>query len=345
MSNNIYTLDDFDFKLPDNLIAQYPIENREDSRLLVLNKKTHQTDHKHFKQIISYFEPGDVLVFNNAKVIKARIYCKRKSGSNIELVLIEKLNQKEWKVLCNRKKRMKVGEIISPVENKSINFLIKEKENDYIIIESNTILSDEILNEIGNVPLPPYIDRESTNFDSIRYQTVYAEESGAVASPTAGLHFTNELLNQLKEKGVNLVFVTLIVSWGTFQPVRSLDIETHKMHQEKYVITENAAEIINNARKEGCNIFSVGTTSLRVLETTYINGYNIPGEGLTDLFIYPPYEIKSIDGLITNFHTPKSTLLMLVSAFGGYDYIFEAYKEAVSKNYRFFSYGDSMIIL
>jgi S-adenosylmethionine:tRNA ribosyltransferase-isomerase len=345
MLKSNFSLKDFDFELPDELIAQYPIENRDESRLFVLNRKNNEYRHTYFEKITEELQEGDCLVFNNARVIRARIYCTRESGGKLEIILTNKINNCSWQALTNRKKRLQVGETVSAIGDKAVRFTITDKEDDFILIQSNVALTDDVLERIGLIPLPPYIKRDSGDIDSIRYQTVYAEKSGAVAAPTAGLHFTNSLLQSIEDMGVHLVYCTLNVSWGTFQPVRTNELHEHKMHTESFELSQQAAETVNTARKRGNRIIAVGTTSLRVLESTFSNGSNIPSEDSTDIFIYPPYQIKSINGLITNFHTPQSTLLMLVSAFAGYETIMDAYKTAVRLKYRFFSYGDSMIIL
>jgi len=340
-----YNLSDFDFNLPDDLIAQKPTLKRDESRLFVVNRKNDSFIHEKFHNIIDYINEDDVLVFNNARVIPARMFFKRESGGLVEVVLARRLGELNWLVITNRTKKLKNGEVLTSVVDDSSKFKVLGRDDEYLKIETLIEFTDELLDEIGKMPLPPYIKREATEFDKERYQTVYASESGAVAAPTAGLHFTGELLDSLKIKGIGIEFLTLYVSWGTFQPVRDNDLSMHKMHTESYFLSESAADNINRARKEGRRIIAVGTTSLRVLESTYCDGRNIPGFGETDIFIYPPNKIKSIDCLITNFHTPYSTLLMLVSAFAGYDKIMSAYKEAVNMKYRFFSYGDAMLIV
>ena len=339
-----YTLDDFDYDLPQNLIAQNPAESRDTSRLFVVEKQG-KFIHSNFKSLTDFLHSGDILVFNNTKVINARIFCTRESDKVIEVVLTDQLSAARWLIISNSTKKLKVNDIIYPLKNKNINFTIINKNAENIEIETNIELTETILNEIGEVPLPPYIKRAANNFDSERYQTIYAENSGAVAAPTAGLHFTDEIFSFLKEKEIESIFITLHVSWGTFSPVRDNSISKHKMHTEKFMLDNIAAERINSAREEGRRIIAVGTTSLRVLESTFRDGKNFPEEGVTDIFIYPPYNVKSADGLLTNLHTPKSTLLMLVAAFAGYDLIMSAYKEAVEMKYRFFSYGDAMLII
>jgi S-adenosylmethionine:tRNA ribosyltransferase-isomerase len=339
-----YTLEDFYYDLPEKLIAQTPSNKRDESRLFLLNRHNGNFEHSVFNKISDHLQSGDILVFNNAKVIHARIFCTRETGGKVEIVLAQRIDVLNWFVICNRTKRLKHGDKIFPIKDTSLSFTITGREDEYLIINTSTPLTDEILKEIGEVPLPPYIKRENIASDSERYQTVYASISGAVAAPTAGLHFTEEIISGLKVKGIDTAYTTLFVSWGTFSPVRDNDLRKHKMHSEKYMLDSETAEKINKGRKEGRRIIAVGTTSLRVLETTYIDGMNQSGTGDTSIFIYPPYSIKSIDGLITNLHTPYSTLLMLVSAFAGYDLIMKAYDEAVMMEYRFFSYGDAMFI-
>ncbi len=339
-----FTLKDFNFHLPEKLIAQSPTENREDSKLFVLNRKTDEHTHTNFKKIHKFLHNGDVLVFNNAKVIPARIYFKRESGGLVEIVLVSPSTQNRWMVISNRTKKLKPGEILYSRVDKKYSIKIIGRADDYIEIETNNEFTEDVLKIIGEIPLPPYISRDANEIDNVRYQTVYAKEPVAAASPTAGLHFTNELMNSLSEKGISIVYLTLHVSWGTFQPVRHNDLRSHKMHKELFTLPEKTASEINRAREEKRRIISVGTTSLRVLESTFVNNMNMPGHGETDIFIYPPQKIRSINGLITNFHTPHSTLLMLVSAYAGYDIIMNAYSNAVDREYRFFSYGDSMFI-
>jgi S-adenosylmethionine:tRNA ribosyltransferase-isomerase len=343
--DKIYTLMDFSFDLPEELIAQYPVEKRSHSKLFVLDRTKSEYKHKFFYEILEFLREGDVLVINNTKVIPARIFFKRKSGGVVEIVLTQRLSECEWLVISNRTKRLKTGDVLYSDANPSIEIVILEKAGEFLKIKSSLELSENILKEIGAIPLPPYIKRESTQYDNERYQTVYARTGIAAAAPTAGLHFTENLISDLKNKGIIFAELTLNVSWGTFQPVREDDLSKHDMHFENFSLPEDAASVINQARKEKRRIIAVGTTSLRVLESTFANGQNMPGNNKTNIFIYPPYKVKSIDALITNFHTPYSTLLMLVSAFAGYEKIMNAYKTAVQEKYRFFSYGDSMLIL
>lgn len=340
-----YNLDDFDFYLPEEQIAQYPAQERDNSKLFILDREKKQFQHKNFSDVLEILNDKYMLVFNNAKVIPARTYFKRDSGAKIEVVLVRKLSECRWLILTNKTKRLKINENIYCISDENISFHINKRVDEYLEIESSCELTEDVLCKIGEMPLPPYIKRSPEENDMSRYQTVYAEKGNAVAAPTAGLHFTEEILTSLSDAGIESVYLTLDVSWGTFRPVRDQNIEKHKMHSESYHLSEKNAEIINTARSNGKKIIAVGTTSLRVLESTFQNGKNIPMVGETDIFIYPPYKVKSIDGMFTNFHTPKSTLLMLVSAFAGYDLIMKAYSEAVKEKYRFFSYGDSMLIL
>jgi S-adenosylmethionine:tRNA ribosyltransferase-isomerase len=343
--NNIFSLNDFFYHLPQELIAQHPSKNREGSRLFVLNRKSSEFHHRLFLHIHEYLREGDVLVINNAKVIPARIFFHRKSGGSIELLLNRRLSENKWLAVCNKTKRIKIREVLVSDIDPDISVKVLARKDDLLEIESNIELNEVILKRIGKMPLPPYIKREADSSDESRYQTVYSDSGTAAAAPTAGLHFTDELIVQLKKKGVIFAPLTLDVSWGTFRPVRDNDLSKHKMHSERFDFPEESADKINSARRECRRVIAVGTTSLRVLEATYTNGINIPGDGETNIFIYPPYNIRSIDAMITNFHTPYSTLLMLVSAFAGYKKIMAAYQEAVEKGYRFFSYGDSMLIL
>ncbi len=345
MRTDGFTLDDFNFHLPPELIAQYPEQARDESRLFVLNRHDGTHVHSAFSRLPEFLKQGDVLVLNDTKVISARIPCKRSSGGVLELLLTGRLDAARWTGITNRTKRCKAGETLYPVNDPSIGFIIIKKSGGILELKSNRELADNDLDNIGSIALPPYIRRDAAEEDRVRYQTVYARESGAIAAPTAGLHFTDGLLASIRDRGVQPVFLTLHVSWGTFQPVREDDISLHQMHSEKYVLSDGTAEIINRARNGKGRIIAVGTTSLRVLESTFHGGMNIPGAGETDIFIYPPRRVLSADCLITNFHTPRSTLLMLVASFAGYDAIMAAYREAVREKYRFFSYGDAMLIL
>jgi S-adenosylmethionine:tRNA ribosyltransferase-isomerase len=337
--------EDFDFELPERLIAQTPIKNRDESKMLVLDKKTGNIEHKHFNEIINYLEKGDTLVLNDTKVMPARLYgVKEQTDALIEILMLKEIKENVWECLTKPAKRVKIGTIISfgngLLKAKCID--IKEEGIRIFKLEYKGILY-EILDALGEMPLPPYIHEKLEDKD--RYQTVYAKNIGSAAAPTAGLHFTTKLLKQLEEKGINIVYITLHVGLGTFRPVNVEDVTNHKMHSEFYMMSKKSADILNKAKQENRRIISVGTTSTRTLETIM----NLYGEfkecsGWTDIFIYPGYEFKAINALITNFHLPKSTLVMLVSALAGKENIMNAYHEAIEKEYRFFSFGDSMFI-
>ncbi len=345
MERNLYLLNSYDFDLPEDLIAQYPSSKREESRLFIINRKNRHYVHEKFYNLPEYINPNDILIFNDAKVIPARIFCKRSTGATIEIVLTKKLQDNMWEAICNRLKRIKSGEILHPVKKDSVSIVIVEKSETGITVQFEPSLDFAMLEEIGELPLPPYIQRTLDKTDYERYQTVFARQYGAAAAPTAGLHFTDDLLKKIRDKGAQIAFLTLYVSWGTFQPVRVNDIRLHTMHTEEYYLPKETVDNIYKAKECGGRVIAVGTTSLRVLESVYHNGEYRHGEGATNIFIHPPYVVKSVDALITNFHTPKSTLLMLVAAFAGYDCIMEAYREAVKEKYRFFSYGDATLIL
>lgn len=334
---------DYFYELPEELIAQTPAEKRELSRLMTLERSTGKTDHKHFYDIIDLINPGDCLVLNNTKVIPARVFGKNESGREIEMLLLRDRGDDVWECLLRPARKVKIGETIrfgDELVGEVID--IVEDGNRLIKFEYSGIFI-EILERIGTTPLPPYITSRAS--DPSRYQTVYAKYDGSAAAPTAGLHFTNELLAALKEKGVNIAFVTLHVGLGTFRPVKEDDLSKHIMHTEWYEISEEAARIITDAKACGGRIISVGTTSCRTLETVASKyGEICADSGDTDIFIYPGYKFKCIDALITNFHLPESTLIMLISAFSTRERVLEAYREAVEKRYRFFSFGDAMFI-
>lgn len=338
-------IEEFDYELPEELIAQTPLEKRDSSRLMVLNKNNETIEHKHFHDIKDYLNKGDVLVLNDTKVLPARLIGeKTETGAVIEILLLKNLEGDVWECLTKPAKRIKEGTIVS-------------FGNGLLYAECTKVLDDgirhfeltyagilyEVLDRLGTMPLPPYIHEKLD--DQNRYQTVYAKEVGSAAAPTAGLHFTRELMKELEEKGVIITYVTLHVGLGTFRPVEVDNILDHKMHEEFYSISKETADILNKAKNEGRRIISVGTTSTRVLETVK-NEYEEFKEtsGWTNIFIYPGYEFKAIDGLITNFHLPKSTLIMLVSSLAGRRFILRAYKTAVDEKYRFFSFGDAMFI-
>lgn len=337
-------LSDFDYELPEELIAQTPIKTRDQSRLMVLDKKTGEVVHKHFYDIKSELHKGDVLVLNDTKVIPARLIgTKEDTGAVIELLLLKDLGNNIWECLSRPAKRLKVGTIVT-FQDKLKAEIVEKKEEGIVHVKLlyEGILM-EILDELGMMPLPPYIHEKLE--DKNRYQTVYAKNIGSAAAPTAGLHFTEELLEELKSMGVEILFVTLHVGLGTFRPVEEENILEHHMHTEFYQMNKEVADQLNKAKKEGRKIYAVGTTSTRTLETI-MHKYHEFREcsGNTDIFIYPGFKFMAIDGLITNFHLPKSTLLMLVSALSSREIILNAYKEAVKEKYRFFSFGDAMFI-
>lgn len=334
--------DDFDYDLPLELIAQTPLQKRDSSKLMVIDRKTGEIEHKKFNNIIDYLEKDDILVINDTKVIPARLFgVKEDTNAVIEILMLKEYEDNCWECLVKPAKRVKIGTIVNFGNGKLKAECIEIKDEGIRIFKLiyEGILF-EILDELGTMPLPPYIHEKLENKD--RYQTVYAKNEGSAAAPTAGLHFTDELIQQLKDKGVIILPITLHVGLGTFRPVNVENVKEHKMHSEFYTMTKEVAEILNNRKKR---IISVGTTSTRTLETI-MNLYGTFKEcsGWTDIFIYPGYEFKAIDGLITNFHLPKSTLLMLISAFASKELIFKAYNEAIINKYRFFSFGDSMFI-
>ncbi len=337
-------INEFDYKLPESCIAQTPLKNRSSSKLLVLDRFTGELEHKEFRDIKDYLHKGDVLVINDTKVIPARLMgVKEDTGAVIELLLLKDLGEDKWECLSKPQKRLHLGTIIKFSDELSAEVveLLDDGVTRVKLIYNGILL--EILDRLGEMPLPPYIHEKLDEKD--RYNTVYATNIGSSAAPTAGLHFTEELLQELKDEGVIITNVTLHVGLGTFRPVQEENILNHKMHSEYYQMSDETAQILNKAKKDNRRIISVGTTSCRTLETI-INKYNEfrACSGNTDIFIYPGYEFKGIDGLITNFHLPKSTLLMLVSAFSSKEIILNAYKEAIKNDYRFFSFGDAMFI-
>ncbi len=335
----------FDFDLPEELIAQSPAKKRDESRLMVINKDTKTYEHKHFYDIVDYLHAGDVLVRNNTKVIPARLLGeKEKTHAHVELLLLKQLENDNWECLVGNAKTVKVGTIVSFGNGELKAECLEIKEEGIRIMH---MIYDgvfyEVLDKLGKMPLPPYIRKQCD--DNSRYQTVYAKVEGSAAAPTAGFHFTEELFEKLKQKGVVVVDVTLHIGLGTFRPVKVNDVLKHHMHSEYYVMSQETADILNNAKKEHRRIISIGTTSTRVLESVMQEyGTFKACSGNTSIFIYPGYKYLAIDGLITNFHLPKSTLIMLVSALAGREFILECYKEAVKEKYRFFSFGDAMFI-
>lgn len=337
--------EDFNFDLPEELIAQHPLEQRDHSRLLVLDKQSGSIAHKRFDNILDYLVPGDVLVINNTRVIPARLFGMKEGGTaHIEVLLLKPVENKPdcWEVLVRPGKRVKVGAKVVFGEGKMTGTVLDDTDTGRIMQFEYDGIFNEILDELGTMPLPPYIKAKLD--DQERYQTVYAKERGSAAAPTAGLHFTNELLAEVKARGIEVVEVLLHVGLGTFRPVQVDDIFSHKMHSEYYRITPEAADTINKALDEGRRVIAVGTTSTRTLESAAKDGRVVAGDGDTSIFIYPGYQFQVLSGLITNFHLPKSTLVMLVSALAGREHVLHAYEEAVKERYRFFSFGDAMFI-
>lgn len=343
-------VDDFDYHLPVSLIAQRPCDKRDESRLLVVHRADNTVEHKHFYDIIAYLEPGDCLVLNNSKVLPARLFgIKEETGAKVEFLLIKRIEGDVWQTMVRPGRRVKPGDVIQ--FGPGFSAIVKDfgDQGTRLVEFRYEGIFMERLEEFGTMPLPPYIERPTTEADNDRYQTVYCETEGSVAAPTAGLHFTQELLQKIQQKGIRVAYVTLHVGIGTFRPVKAAEVEDHEMHFEEYEIPEDTAKIINHTRATGGRIISVGTTSSRTLESAAIqcdDGEWIvdAGRGSTGIFIYPGYNFKIVDALITNFHLPKSTLLMLVSALYDRQKMLEIYQEAIDREYRFFSYGDAMLI-
>ncbi len=355
------SVSDFNYSLPKDLIAQYPSARREGSRLLVIERAGQELIHRNFSNIVDYFSAGECLVLNNTRVILARMIGRRQThlhlrgvsggmgGGKQEIFLLENLSQNTYRVLAKPAKKLSKGAKVLFNDGRICATVLAEEGIKKIIKFNGNGKGEDFWYQFGQVPLPPYIKREPQDLDKERYQTVYARQSGATAAPTAGLHFTKELLEILRAKGVNIVYLTLHINYGTFAPVKSEDVSKHKMHKEYFILPEKTAQAINQARTKGKRVFAVGTTSVRVLETCAEKSARSPmvkaACGWTDLFVYPPYTFKIVDCLLTNFHFPKSTLLMLACAFAGKGLIFKAYQEAIRRKYRFFSYGDAMLIL
>lgn len=350
-------LSQFKFDLPENLIAQYPSQERDESRLMVVDRKTGKIEHKIFKEVLNYFDDGDVLIFNNTKVFPARMYGKKeKTGAKIEVFLLRELNAdaKLWDVLVDPARKIRVGNKLYFADDKGNDILVAEVV-DNTTSRGRTIRffydgTDEqfrdVLRQLGSMPLPKYITRPPEDLDSERYQTVYAKETGAVAAPTAGLHFSRELMKRLEIKGAELAEVTLHVGLGTFRSIDVEDLSKHKMDAEYYSISEKAANTVNRAKEGNYRICAVGTTSMRTIESSVsATGLLKPSEGWTNTFIYPPYDFSIANSMITNFHLPKTSLIIMIAAFGGFELIMEAYQEAIKEKYRFFSYGDAMLII
>ena len=334
---------DFYYDLPEELIAQTPAEPRDSSRLLVYNKKTGKTEHKIFKDIVDYLRAGDVLVINNTKVLPARLYAHTENGGAVEVLLLKRMTADTWEVLVKPGKKCTVGKKLIVSDELSLTVQGVTESGERIVKFYYDGVFENILEKLGSMPLPPYIKTKLKNKD--RYQTVYAKRDGSAAAPTAGLHFTPELLEQIKKMGVEVVEVLLHVGLGTFRPVKEDVITDHKMHSEYFEVSAEAAEKINSAKREGRRVIAVGTTSVRTLESAADeSGYIKPCSGNTQIFIYPPYKFKCVDALITNFHLPESTLIMLVAAMTGREEILSLYNTAVKERYRFFSFGDAMMI-
>lgn len=347
-------LSHFNFNLPEELLAEFPAENRDESRLMVVNRKTGTIEHKLFKDVIDYFDDGDVMVLNNTKVFPARLYGnKEKTGARIEVFLLRELNaeQRLWDVLVDPARKIRIGNKLYFGDDDSLvaevidNTTSRGRTLRFLYDGSYEEFREKLV-ELGETPIPKYINREVTPEDAERYQTIYAKEEGAVAAPTAGLHFSKHLLKRLEIKGVDFAEVTLHVGLGTFNPVEVEDLSKHKMDSEEMIISQDACDIVNNAKAKKKKVCCVGTTSMRAMESSVSSQRTLnPYTGWTNKFIYPPYDFSIADCMITNFHTPKSTLLMMISAFCGHDLMMKAYKEAIQEKYRFYSYGDAMLII
>lgn len=333
---------DFDYDLPQELIAQHPMEPRDHSRLLVVDKKTGEIEHKHFYDLVNYLKPGDVLVFNDTRVIPARLHGTKDTGAHVEVFLLTRRDATDWEVLVRPGKKLQVGAKINFSDELSCEVIEHTDFGGRVVRFKYDGIFEEILDRLGETPLPPYITAPLE--DKERYQTVYNRERGSAAAPTAGLHFTKELLQKIKEIGCEEVFVTLHVGLGTFRPVSEAKIEDHKMHKEFYTVSQEAADAVNKAKAEGRRIIAVGTTAVRTLEAAGADGQLHVGSSWTNIFIYPGYKFRLVDELVTNFHLPQSTLLMLVSTLSTREIMLQTYKKAVEEKYRFFSFGDAMFI-
>lgn len=333
---------DFDYELPQELIAQHPMEPRDHSRLLVVDKKTGEIEHKHFYDLVNYLKPGDVLVFNDTRVIPARLHGTKDTGAHVEVFLLTRRDATDWEVLVRPGKKLQVGAKINFSDELSCEVIEHTDFGGRVVRFKYDGIFEEILDRLGETPLPPYITAPLE--DKERYQTVYNRERGSAAAPTAGLHFTKELLQKIKEIGCEEVFVTLHVGLGTFRPVSEAKIEDHKMHKEFYTVSQEAADAVNKAKAEGRRIIAVGTTAVRTLEAAGADGQLHAGSSWTNIFIYPGYKFRLVDDLVTNFHLPQSTLLMLVSTLSTREIMLQTYKKAVEEKYRFFSFGDAMFI-
>ncbi|WP_105995568.1 tRNA preQ1(34) S-adenosylmethionine ribosyltransferase-isomerase QueA [Staphylococcus agnetis] len=339
-------IEDFNYHLPENLIAQTPLKERDTSKLLYMNRETGDIQDLQFKEVIRFFKPGDTLVLNDTKVMPARLFgLKKETNAKVEMLMLTNIEGDDWEVLIKPAKRIKVGQSISFGDDKIVATCMKELDQGGRVMRLHYEgILQERLDELGEMPLPPYIKERLDDRD--RYQTVYAKATGSAAAPTAGLHFTDDLLKKVQDKGVQIAFVTLHVGLGTFRPVSVTDVNAHEMHSEYYTVSKETAQLLNDTKAKGHRIIAVGTTSTRTLETVIRDhGEFTQASGWTNIFIYPGFEFKAIDGLITNFHLPKSTLVMLVSAFSSTQYVLNAYTHAVNAKYRFFSFGDAMIII
>ena len=342
-------LSDFDFNVPEELIAKYPVSKRDHSRLMVIDRKKQTITHKRFYNIIDYLNPGDLLVINETKVYPARLWAvKDRTEAKVEVFLLRELENSLWEVMVKPARKVRIGNKLTIAKGVQCD-VIDNTVSGGRVVRFNNIPKEtlyKLIDEVGLSPLPPYIDREPTEDDKETYQTVYAKKRGAVAAPTAGLHFTEELMQKIKDKGVKIFPIVLHIGLGTFRPVTVEDLSRHRMDSEYFEVSAESALAINNARSKSKRIIAVGTSVVRTLETVTVSGFQItPRRGWTDKFIHPPYEFKMVDALITNFHQPKSTTIMQVSAFGGHELIMRAYQEAVERKYRFFSYGDAMLII
>jgi S-adenosylmethionine:tRNA ribosyltransferase-isomerase len=340
-------LTDFDYNLPKELIAQFPLQDRSSSRLMVVERKSGKVENRKFSDVLDYFNSGDCLILNDTKVIAARVFGRRLSGAKVEALLLEKVNNNTYRCLI-KPSRVKLNEkILFNGGSLYAKLISRDNSSALVQFEADEAL-DQLLDRVGVMPLPPYIKRDSLLADRKTYQTVYAKNTGAVASPTAGLHFTLDFLDKIRQKGINLGFLTLHVGLGTFKPIKSEDVINHKMEEEEFFFPKETAQIINKTKENYGRVFAVGTTSTRVLETVADKDKNnklTEKKGKTNLFIYPGYKFKIVDCLLTNFHLPKSTLFLLASAFAGRDLIFKAYNQAIKEKYRFYSYGDAMLIV
>ena len=342
-------LSDFDYELPEELIAQYPLEKRDHSKLMVVHRKDGKIEHKRFYNITEYLRPGDLIVINETKVFPARLFAvKDRTDAKVEVFLLRELENNLWEVLVKPARKVRIGNKLTIAEGVQCDVIDNTVSGGRVVRFVNISREElyKLIDEVGQSPLPPYIKRDPTPEDKKRYQTVYAKKRGAVAAPTAGLHFTEELLEKIKQKGVKVASIVLHIGLGTFRPVTVEDLSRHRMDSEYFEVSPETALAINEAKEKGKRIIAVGTSVVRCLETVSVSGFQIsPKRGWTDKFIYPPYQFKIIDAIITNFHQPKSTLLMMVSAFGGHELIMKAYQEAIKNKYRFFSFGDAMLIL